>query len=315
MDGIDLAILRSMRVLPYTGIPHGPDALRPAESARSLGLGVDRVKDRVARMEASGVIQGYEIYPNLHHLGLGDVTLHAEVSGEAKQRVLQEAPLVEGVIGLYDYVGSHVCLQLLVRSPQDLERKTRLLMGILGLSKRPGIIKQENLPPPKRRLGNLDWRIIRAMRGQAKRPTTQIAAQIGVTPRTVRRRLERMSEGKDIDVVVEVDLGALPGAILYDLRVHCAPERLATLEPEVRGIAKDAFFAVFRPASPEFGALEMSCFAFSQGAVEAMRAAVESTPGVDQVDVLFPASGNHSGSWLDEAIDAKIQETKPTLSV
>lgn len=314
MDSIDLAILRAMRVLPYTGKPHGPDAVRPAALARALGLGVDRVKDRVARMERSGVAQGYEIYPNLHHLGLGDVTLHTQIPRESKKQVLEKAPLVEGLIGLYDYVGTHVCIQLLVRSPQDLERKTRLLTSMLGLQEPPGIVKQEELPSPTRELGNLDWRIIRAMRGNAKRPTSEIAAEIGVNPRTVRRRLERMTEGKDIDVVVEADFGAIPGAIMYDLRVHCPPEKAAGVESTVTGLAKNAFLAAFRPASPEFGSLELTCFAFSQGEVEAMRARIEDAPGVDQVDVLLPASGNYSGTWLDEAIDEKIRETKPTVS-
>jgi DNA-binding Lrp family transcriptional regulator len=311
MDSTDLDIIRRVGLVPFAGASKGPDDVRPAAIARSLGLGLDLVKDRVARMEEGGIIRGYEVYPNLHHLGLEDVTFHAELPREAKERVAKDAMLLDGVVGIYDYVGGHVCMQVLYRSRADLDRKVRLLMTLAGLEQPPAIYMQRKLPEARHKLSHLDWRIVQSLRGRAKRSFSEIADELGVSQRTVRRRVDRMTEHRDIDIVIDFDFGSLPGAHAFEIIVFCTPRATQSVWTAAVDLLRARYILIGRPPSPELGAVVITCFAFAQREIEAMRSAVDAIPGVDRTVVWFPVGGNYSGGWLDEAIQAMIDQTAP----
>lgn len=309
LDDNDLAILQAMRVYPFNGAPHGPDALRPAPLAERTGLGIDLVKGRIARMERDGIIAGYQIYPNLHHLGLREAVLHVVVPLEAREGFFSEAGQMEGVAGLSRFVGESACIILMYASTADLRRKSDALMGLAGHQDHPDRYVQVGATEPKHPLSNLDWRIIQAMRGDAKRPYNEVAQIVGVNTRTVRRRLQRMDDDNAVDVVVEPDLGAVNGAIMFVARVSCIPGLTEAIFSQVMAKMRHRSFSSLQPAAPDFATFMVDGFAFSQREVDEMRSAVAAVPGVQDVDLLYPSSATASSQWLGDAIDAMVAKT------
>lgn len=309
LDSHDLAILQAMRVYPFNGAPHGPDALRPAPLAERTGLSIDLVKDRVMRMERDGIIAGYQVYPNLHHLGLHETVLHIVVPLEARERFFSEADQMDGVAGLSRFVGESACIDLTYASTEDLRRKSDDLMALAGHEDEPDRYVQLGATEPTGPLGNLDWRIIQAMRGDAKRPYKEVAKLVGVNTRTVRRRLQRMDDDNAIDVVVEPDLGAVNGAIMLVACVSCIQGATEATFSQVMAEMRHRSFSSLQPATRDFATFMVDGFAFSQREVDEMRSAVAAVPGVQGVELLYPSSATASSRWLDDAIDAMVAKT------
>src|SRR5688572_12512390 len=112
-----------MGLQPFLTWPHPPERLKATKIAKDLGLSPETVKERIARLEKDGTIQGYEVYPNFRHLGLLSTTYHFRVPDTTqKTRALEQVGRAEGVVGVYNFVGPDVCVDLAHRGGRDLTR-------------------------------------------------------------------------------------------------------------------------------------------------------------------------------------------------
>jgi len=67
MDSLDLRIVREMGFRPYGNRPQDPEAFKPSYLAKRTGVEPETVKARLARMEETGFIRFYQVYPNFRH--------------------------------------------------------------------------------------------------------------------------------------------------------------------------------------------------------------------------------------------------------
>src|SRR3990170_3117538 len=67
MDSLDLKIVREMGFRPYGNRPQDPEAFKPSYLAKRTGVEPETVKARLARMEETGFIRFYQVYPNFRH--------------------------------------------------------------------------------------------------------------------------------------------------------------------------------------------------------------------------------------------------------
>jgi Lrp/AsnC family leucine-responsive transcriptional regulator len=121
LDALDRAILRELQ---------RDSRLSLAELGKAVGLSSSPCWNRVKRLEADGVIEGYTVRLNAERLGLGDtvivqVTLdsHSDEALFAFGRALAEIPEVLDaylVSGDYDYF-----IRIAVQDTRDYERLLR----------------------------------------------------------------------------------------------------------------------------------------------------------------------------------------------
>lgn len=121
LDALDRAILRELQ---------RDSRLSLAELGKAVGLSASPCWNRVKRLEADGVIEGYTVRLNAERLGLGDtvivqVTLdsHSDEALFAFGRALAEIPEVLDaylVSGDYDYF-----IRIAVQDTRDYERLLR----------------------------------------------------------------------------------------------------------------------------------------------------------------------------------------------
>jgi DNA-binding Lrp family transcriptional regulator len=313
VDGLDVDILRHMGLLPFLAWPHPPENLRPGRVARQLGVSPDTVKDRIARLEAEGVIAGYEIHPNFRHLGVTATTFHFRVADPRhKARGVEDLRNVDGVVGVFDYLGPTVCVDLAFRHPRELERKVELVARLLMAEALPHPCFDYALPEVRRPLANLDWRIIRALRGRARRPPEDVGAEIGVSGRTVRRRLDRMAAEGCVDIIPIVDKARMSGYIMYEALVTLREgvEHADGLPPALARAFHGAVCAAWPMPERERRCATVLLLARSVAEIEGLRREVEAVPGVEHVEVLIPAGSVSRTGWVDEAIEARIRETE-----
>lgn len=301
-----------MGLQPFLTWPHPPERLKAAKIAKSLGLSPDTVKERVARLQRDSTIQGYEMYPNFGHLGLVPTTYHFRVEETIKKtRALEEVSRADGVVGIYNFVGPDVCVDLAHRGGHDLTRKLKHVGGLLGVEQASYACFDFHLPKVDRSLTSLDWRIIRGLRGDALKSFGDVGKELGISARTVRRHFDRMVKEGSFDIVPIVDLGAITGFILYELAILFDSVQTERSKNPLLEMSAGALCSAWPMPDKERHGMTLLMLAKNVAEIEAFRRRAEALPGVKQVDALLPTDSMTNDAWIDESIAMRIREPDP----
>lgn len=307
MDETDVRILRALGFTPFQNGVRGPDAIRPSHVAARLGLNADLVKDRIRKLEDQGVIQGYEAFPNLRQLGLAQTTVHYNVDGRAKARAVDKLPAMEGISGVFEFVGPGICVDVYYRNPGELERRLRLVSS-LGDLPAPARLFDYPYPEVSGDLTPLDWRILAVLRKDARRSAPDVAAEVGVSAKTVNRRIDRLVAQGSMDVLPRVDFGAVSDIIPLNLAVHFLPGPTAPVVAAVTTALGESAFYAWVPPSAELGNFDVFAWVRKPRDIEALRRKVAEVPGVDRVDALLPCNVVFASDWLTAAIQERASQ-------
>lgn len=300
VDDVDFRILQAMGFRAYLPDVPPADALKPARLAKRVGLGLKAVKERIARMEAEGVIAGYDAFPNLGHFPLAWKSFHFRVAEDKKGSLLKSVESIDGVIGSFSFLGKDLCIELCFRDAAEMQRRVRLISDLAGAQ--PWEFYDNHVPPVSRALTPLDWRIVRALRHDAKRPLADLARELKVTPRTVKNRFDRMIEEGSLWIIPRVDHAKIPGFIPFGLLVFARMDAGAKAIAGVKRTFASTSLYSWTPPSSELGHLGMFMRARTTSEIEETRRRIAGISGVERVEVLVPTAVHLSLAWIDEAI-------------
>lgn len=306
MDALDIGILRTMGIRPFARWPRRRSGVWPATIARVLDQHEQTVRDRIARMEADGVIRGYHLWPNLRHIGLDVVSVHWELPDDPDDETLARLQAVDGVLGALRFFGPHVCFDVSHAGRGQRDRRIEVVSHLLG--RQHEVLWSHDLAFPRvdRELSTLDWRILHARRTDARRPATDVAEAVGVTPKTVRSRYDAMREEGSLDEYVSVDFASMTDSvpfILYVWRSPDGPDPTARLLEQV-----DAHrLGHFRATVPRTGLLVSQLVASNPAEVHDLVESVRTLDGVDRAEPQMPTGGFWNEAWLDEIVDARAR--------
>jgi DNA-binding Lrp family transcriptional regulator len=200
MDKIDIVLCQLLL---------GNSRLSYRELADTLNLSVTAVHKRIQDLTASGVIRKFTAKLSLFQLG----ALHVLVFGGSKLDSVQSLPgklESNGLIywlsvggGNYLYIGAYLQsigeLEALVGFVGETAEMPEPTVGIstypLPLGFIPDI-KNTTLYP-------LDYQIVRSLKDNSRKATSEVADELGVSAKTVRRRLARMMKDRLIELSME----------------------------------------------------------------------------------------------------------------
>lgn len=300
-----------MGPLPYVIRANGADALRPTRIARAVGVTPETVRERIQRMEKSGLLAGYDVVPNLRHLGLEAESFLIFPPDEARLDELRNAvEFVEGLLEVTYFLGCEVCVDLSFATPRERDRRLAALCDVAG-DPEPKPFFGWGMPPVTRALTQLDWRIIRALRGRADRPLPEVADEIGVGYRTVKRHYDRMATEGSFFVRPLVDPTKEPGLVPVALLFFFGPDGGAATVANILRTFDDQRVFGAPPSSPKAGNMDLLALAGSAAEVEAMRRKGAAIPGVARVRALMLTGIDPRMGWIDERIEAMLARPSP----
>lgn len=307
MDSLDLKIVREMGFRPYGSHPQNLEAFKPSYLAKRTGVEPETVKARLARMEKSGFIRFYQVYPNFRHLGLqGSAYLFSVPDDDRKAEAIQKVEPIDGLVEIHNFLGPEMCVDVSHRGPDDLSRKLRLLAEFTG-DAAPTRIYERHMPSVERTLTRLDWRILKALRYKGRRPLAEVANEVGVSQRTIRRRFDRMATEGSFFVVPAIDPGKAPGILLYELLFHLNPDAAESVPGQVLQMLDERYLYHYVPSSKALGNFDVLLYAESSGETEEVRQKVRSLPGVAKVTALVFRAWREYTEWIDGAIEERMR--------
>ncbi|HVL87487.1 MAG TPA: winged helix-turn-helix transcriptional regulator [Candidatus Thermoplasmatota archaeon] len=311
MDALDIQIVRAMGIRPYERRPKDPDALKPGRIAEIVGVTPETVKARLARMESLGVIAGYKVVPNLRHLRRAGEAHWFEIPDDhRKDPAIAEIAATEGLLEVHDFLGKGLCVDFTFRDEKDREEKLARLAKNIG-DEQPLKFYDREMPPVDRELTHLDWCILRALRWNAKRSLDEVAAEIGVTGRTVRRHYDRMAQEGSFFPVPLFNPSKAEGLFVFELQFFLEP---GSPHDALRGIVKaynGNHVYAYIPSSAELGNFDLTVFAKSTAEVEELRRMGAALPGVERTEAWFFRGLHDYSGWIDGEVDARVEASAP----
>lgn len=304
MDALDLRILHTMGYTPWGYRPGSADALRPSAIAEHHDVTPETVSRRIDRMEAEGVIDHYEVYPNPAHLGLdaGAFGLCLD-PGEPNPETLTRVQRVDGVVETIEFRGDVLAVGLAYASPTERDRRLDLITDLLGVDELIHLLDPP-APEPQDELSPLDWGIIEGLRGQADRPLAELADELGTSYRTVKRHRDRMIEEGSLFLVPWVQTAAVEGLIHFLLAA--VPDTIGPEETvgRLRGTFTDRVQYAVAGLTDDVTYGAIATFAKTLADVEAMREQAEQLEGIDRALTFLPKRRTET-DWIDEQIARK----------
>lgn len=311
MDALDVRILRTMTLLPYGPEPRDPSVFKPTVIARKLETTRDTVAARVEGMEEDGVILGYQVFPNLEHLGLSSEAYLARVDeATEKSEAVDELGELDRMLVLHEYLDNAVCVEYAYRDEADRQQTLDAITELTG-DPEPYRFYDGVMPDVERDLSNLDWRILASMRGEATKRLREIADDVGVTRKTVKRRYDRMAGEGSFVIVPLLDPSQAPGLILFELMFFSEPETDREVANEVLKAYEEHRVFHYVPASGKLGNFNILCFARTPARIDELRSMGDDLAGVDRVEAeLFSRFVDCQG-WIDDEIEERVEASAP----
>lgn len=282
MDELDIKILREL-VADVSRRSLQSDIRKSyAIISKKLGTTENTVRNRVDSLYAAGIILGWKlgINPTVFGYETSFLFFDATSAGE-KDEVLRKFRSIPGVLWIVDYFGNTAGVLIAHKDGRALAKELQPVHQILDSK----VYTRVNnwFPEVKIALTEMDWEIIKALRKDPRKPYVDLANELGISVRTARRRLQRLTRNSVVFIFPAVNLKKLVGSVPTALAVFYSDPK-AKNEVEARIISKFYNFYLFTP-SPEavYGA-----YIFllpNLATAEEMRVWTNSLPGVMNVSV------------------------------
>ncbi len=219
LDELDVSIVRELTHSNHEGIAWGELSPSYAMIAKKLACSRATIRERVERMWESGFLRTFPVQVNPSLLGLMMGAMALDVPPAARrEEIVRKLSLVEGMLVIATHVGGLVGLILYYESELDLQRKEELIASLCGATS----LRSTSMPYPRAtvELSRRDWQIVSALQRAWPRHPGEIASELGVSTKTLKRRTKRMIEGMAISTVVSADLAAMRGGVVANLEVN-----------------------------------------------------------------------------------------------
>ena len=151
---------------------------------RRVSLSAPAVRDRLRRLEGRGIFQGYMISVDPSLLDRDELLVFFR--GEWTREGAREALAVADVAWVAWKLDGGLSVQTW---PRDRARTVRELTALLGTKPSGQALAERREPRP---VSSLEWRVIDALIDDPRRPLQELTEATGLSPKTVRKHLERL---------------------------------------------------------------------------------------------------------------------------
>ena len=173
-----------------------------ADVARKLGVDEETVRNRLRRMRESGHLLGWCLFPNPALLGRAAVSLLLEFdASSSKEDAILRLKRVEGVVDIASNYGNSLEVMVFDDGKGVSSREVEKVDVLAKVQRVPSM----RFPRTSYRMTPTDWQIVKLMLRDAESKVSDVAAQIKISSKSVKRRLDAMMDSSAIFVVPMVD--------------------------------------------------------------------------------------------------------------
>ncbi len=203
MDGTDIRLLTLLSQNPRA--PY-------RELADGIHVSVQAIHRRIQILREQKVLTGFSANVSLSYLGAMRVDIVGRSGCASVDQAIQNLKAGDSVVSTLVASGNHLYVNAILRSISDLDGFVGFVKEATQMSDPRVAIEAAGpfVPKPPRagakpELSEMDLRIIRALHADARKSTTEVAGELGVSAATARRRLDRMIEDRSVEFTADID--------------------------------------------------------------------------------------------------------------
>jgi len=279
------------------------------ELADRLGISVQAVHRRIQLLRGQGIITGFTANISMRYLGAVRVDVVGQTQSDSIDEVVAALGKDDRVVTTLEASGHVLYVNGVLRDISELDDFVEFVRHAAEIPKPsvaietggPWVPRPANGRAEVRTLSDLDIRIIRALHTDARKSTTDVASELGVSAATVRRRLERMIKEEaieftaDIDPTYAGDVSSIMGVTLEDGadRAKIAAHLLQKFRPRI------VYFIQFGNL-PDY--LVCATWTKTVNDLHELVQRVQEQEGVRKVVANVPVAGYRFVSWRDKLL-------------
>jgi len=185
--------------------------------ASRLGGDDTTVRNRYRRLQESGAMSGWKLMVNPTFFGCRIGNIMVDVDQESvKSDMIRKLKLVDSVVMLMNFYGKALGIMVIYNSDESYSRTVELISRITNAER----MTKSRMALPRSETEHLretDVAIIRALSNDARKPYVLIAKELGLSTKTVRKRVDRLRKENTIFTLPSLNIGRVRGLIPVSL--------------------------------------------------------------------------------------------------
>jgi DNA-binding Lrp family transcriptional regulator len=234
LDELDVKILRSLISERAVSPSNANVNLSLRGIAARLGADDMTVRYRYNRLKELRYLSIWSLLVNPAFFGYGVAEVMVDVQPESgKPDMIRKLKLVHEITGLVNFYGKAISIYMIYNGDESRSRTIELVSRITNAEK----ITQLRMPMPPsmtKDLTETDVDIIRALSRDARKSTILVAKELGLSTKTVRKRVERLRKENTILPLPILNMASIPGIIpTYLSYVYTKSEAKSSVDREI----------------------------------------------------------------------------------
>ena len=186
--------------------------------ARDLGVDQGTIRSRIKIFQEQHVLRGWYLGSSPGITAQSVIYAWLKVEPESgKEDVIEKLLSAEDIERVCNYFGPKVSLILLHENTVNPDAALERLGSLTGLDK--SVRQQAAVRVPPYEIKRTDASIMDVLRRDPWMPDSVVAKEVGVSAKTIKRRVTRLTEDGAIYILPNIDLKALQGIIPMELVV------------------------------------------------------------------------------------------------
>jgi DNA-binding Lrp family transcriptional regulator len=150
----------------------------------------------------------------------------------------------------------------------------------------------------------LEWKIISSLNHNARKRNHEIAKELEVSPKTIKRKLDRLVRNKVLFFTVDVDLSKSKDHIIYVLSVEL---ETGVKRKKIHNEIKNKFCTIWATVGPVQPAIVFFMYARSLSEIGNVVEEVKRIAGLKTVNISIYTSYHKFPEWYDKQIEKTIK--------
>jgi DNA-binding Lrp family transcriptional regulator len=272
----------------------------------TIGLTTKSVKTRVDRMLAAKVIERFLARVNPSVIGYKRIYAFALRKNKVNQELLDRINLVGDIQYQFEVMGGVIGFDIAIK--EGTEDKIELLYNSLKPALL-GLIRSRNREV-SHNLTQTDYTIMKQLIKNPRMEIGDIAAATAISPKTVRRRLDKMITNHVLEFSIQPNPDAMKGYIVFflDVRVKNRSYHQNVLQ-RIYEELHEHFMLLSSDMSNQEDSIGLLLGSEDAIGIESIRSRIESLDAVEQANAFLPTKIACPQEWILKAIDKKIAES------
>jgi len=175
------------------------------ELAKICQLSVNAVHKRIQALIDTGIIRAFVTKISLYALNIIWVLVFGDSEKGSQDEVREKLGNHENIHWVVNGGGKSLYIGLYLRDISELDSCISFIKEVAKIeNQRIGIINYTgNNPPSNLKFSQLDYEILYSLRNNSRKSIMDVASELGIAAKTVRRHLENMVENKMVEFSIE----------------------------------------------------------------------------------------------------------------